>query len=369
MTVPAAHDDADPRPGSALPPLPGAPGGPALPDVDELLEHAVAVTLPMTVRFRGTTERRALLLRGPAGWAEFSPFPEYGPAEASRWLAAAVEAGWQGWPAPVRSEVPVNATVPAVDAADVESVLARYGDGITAVKVKVAEHRPGGGLVDPTHAADVARVRRVRELLPEAAVRIDANAGWDEDRAFAVLGALQDVGLQYAEQPVPGIAGLAALRSRLRAAGIATPIAADEAVRKETDPLAVAQAGAADLIVVKVQPLGGVRRAAAIVAAAGLDAVVSSALDTSVGIAGGAALAAHLPSLPFACGLGTASLFAHDVVSPAWRPADGSLPAPGERAPEPDPALLAAARADAAEHAWWAERLRAAHAVLAARGR
>ncbi|MDO4240793.1 o-succinylbenzoate synthase, partial [Micrococcus sp.] len=342
---------------AALPPLPGSPGGPALPDVEELLEHAVAVSLPMSVRFRGTDVRHALLLRGPAGWAEFSPFPEYGPAEASRWLAAAVEAGWQGWPEPVREAVPVNATVPAVAADDVEGVLARYGDGIAAVKVKVAERRPGGGLVAGSHSADLARVRRVRALLPDAAVRIDANEGWDEDQAFAALEALQDVGLEYAEQPVPGIAGLAALRRRLRAAGIATPIAADEAVRKETDPLAVAQASAADLIVVKVQPLGGVRRAAAIVQAAGLDAVVSSALDTSVGIAGGAALAAHLPRLPHACGLGTAALFADDVVSPPWRPRGGALPAPGGAAPEPDPDLLRRVRADADGQRWWAERV------------
>lgn len=353
---------------SPLPPLPGGDGGPALPDVEELLDRAVAVRLPLSVRFRGTTVRRALLIHGPAGWAEFSPFPEYGPAESSRWLAAAVEAGWQGWPAPVRREVPVNATVPAVDAADVESVLARFGDAVAAVKVKVAERGPDGALVDPTHAADLARVRRVRELLPDAAVRIDANAGWTENEAVAVLTALDDVGLEYAEQPVPGIAGLAALRTRLREGGVATPIAADEAVRKEEDPLAVAAAGAADLIVVKVQPLGGVRRAAAIVQAAGLDAVVSSALDTSVGIAGGAALAAHLPRLPHACGLGTAALFERDVVDPAWRPRTGALPAPGASAPEPEPALLEAVRGDEDEHRWWAERVRAAHRVLAQGG-
>ena len=338
---------------AALPPLPGSPGGPALPDVEELLEHAVAVSLPMSVRFRGTDVRHALLLRGPAGWAEFSPFPEYGPAEASRWLAAAVEAGWQGWPAPVREKVPVNATVPAVSADDVEGVLARYGDGIAAVKVKVAEHRPGGGLVAGSHSADLARVRRVRELLPEAAVRVDANCGWRVAEAVAMLAELQDVGLEYAEQPVPGIRKLARVRRMLRERGITTPIAADEAVRKETDPLAVAQAGAADLIVVKVQPLGGVRRAAAIVQAAGLDAVVSSAL------------AAHLPRLPHACGLGTAALFADDVVSPPWRPRGGVLPAPGGAAPEPDPDLLRRVRADADGQRWWAERVRAAHAVLA----
>lgn len=352
----------------ALPPLPGAPGGPALPSVEELLADAVAVALPMRVRFRGTDLRHALLLRGPAGWAEFSPFPEYGPHECAAWLAAAIEAGWQDWPAPVRETVPVNATVPAVAADDVEAVLARYGDGITAVKVKVAEHGPEGELVPGSREADLARVRRVRALLPHAQVRVDANAGWTPAEAVDVLTALADVGLEYAEQPVPGITDLAEVRAELRARGVPTPIAADEAVRKAEDPLAVAAAGAADLIVVKVQPLGGVRRAAAIVAAAGLPAVVSSALDTSVGIAGGAALAACLPSLPHACGLGTAALFEHDVVAPAWRPRAGALPAPGERAPAPDPELLDRVRADGARQAWWADRVRAAHAVLAAQG-
>lgn len=232
----------------------------------------------------------------------------------------------------------------------------------------MAEHGPEGGLVPGSREADLARVRRVRALLPHAQVRVDANAGWTPTEAVDVLTALADVGLEYAEQPVPGITDLAEVRAELRARGVPTPIAADEAVRKAEDPLAVAAAGAADLIVVKVQPLGGVRRAAAIVAAAGLPAVVSSALDTSVGIAGGAALAACLPSLPHACGLGTAALFEHDVVAPAWRPRAGALPAPGERAPAPDPELLDRVRADGARQAWWADRLRAAHAVLAAQG-
>lgn len=326
------------------------------------------VRLPMTVRFRGVQEREAMLLCGPHGWAEFSPFPEYGPQESAAWLAAAIEAGWQGWPEAVRESVPVNATVPAVDAADVESLLARYGESITAVKVKVAEHSPAGGLVPGSHAADLARVRRVRELLPDAQIRIDANAGWTLDDALVMLHELADVELEYAEQPVPGIGPLAQLRHALRDRGITTRIAADEAVRKAGDPLAVAAAHAADLIVVKVQPLGGVRRAAAIVAATGLDAVVSSALDTSVGIAGGAALAGHLPRLPHACGLGTAALFTDDVVTPAWVPRGGFLPVPGASAPQVDPDALRQCRADEPRQQWWRERLAAAHAVLAGQG-
>ncbi|MDI3331219.1 MAG: o-succinylbenzoate synthase [Micrococcus sp.] len=335
--------------------IPPLLAGLALPGVDELLEGAVVVAQPMHTRFRGTTVREAMLLRGPAGWAEFSPFPEYGATESSRWLAAAIEAGWHGWPAPVRESVPVNATVPAVRPADVGRVLEAYG-AVPAVKVKVAEQ--GQGVDD-----DVARVAEVRRLLPDAAVRIDANQGWDHDTALAALGRLAGYGLEYAEQPVAGIEGLARLREALVRAGIDLKLAADESVRKETDPVAVARAGAADLVVVKVQPLGGVRRALGIVQAAGLDAVVSSALDTSVGIAAGVALAASLPRLPHACGLGTVALFAQDVAVPSWTPDAGRL-RPGP-APVPDPAALGALRVAEDRRQWWCSRLRAAHGILA----
>jgi O-succinylbenzoate synthase len=311
------------------------------------------------VRFRGITTREAALLHGPAGWAEFSPFLEYGPDEASRWLACAVEVGWTGLPTPVRDAVPINATMPAVDAAQVESVLARYDDeGLPGtVKVKVAES--GQSMSD-----DVARVARVRSLLPGARIRVDANQGWDHDTAVDALTRLAEFDLEYAEQPVPGIEGLARLREALATRGLPVRIAADEAVRKETDPLAVARAGAADLIIVKAQPLGGPRRALAIVEQAGLDAVVSSALDTSVGLRVGAALAAALPSLPYACGLGTGSLFVSDVVDSPYVGHAGSLDL---RAVEPDPERLAALVVSPVRRQWWDDRVRAAYSVLESR--
>ncbi|MCY1157588.1 MAG: O-succinylbenzoate synthase [Citricoccus sp.] len=333
--------------------IPPLLAGLSLPGVDELLDGAVVVAQPMHTRFRGTTVREAMLLHGPAGWAEFSPFPEYDAAESARWLAAAIEAGWHGWPAPVRDAVPVNATVPAVRPDDVGRVLESFG-AVPAVKVKVAE--PGQGVDD-----DVARVAEVRRLLPEAALRIDANQGWDHSTALAALGRLAGYGLEYAEQPVAGIEGLARLREALDRAGIEVRLAADESVRRETDPVAVARAGAADLVVVKVQPLGGVRRALGIVEAAGLDAVVSSALDTSVGIAAGVALAASLPRLPHACGLGTVALFARDVAEVPWVP-DAGLLRPG---PAPVPVALDALRAGEDRQRWWCSRLRAAYDVLA----
>lgn len=333
---------------------PARPAAP-LPGLDELLAGAHVVSLPMRVKFRGILQREALLLRGPLGWGEFSPFPEYDDAEASRWLAAAIEAGWAGFPAPLRDSVPVNATVPAVPARQVPEILARFGR-VDAVKVKVAER--GQSLDD-----DAARVAAVREALPDAAIRVDANGGWDVPEAVTALRRLAAVGLEYAEQPVPEIAGLAEVRRQLRAAGVPVLIAADESVRKEEDPLKVARAGAADLVVVKVAPLGGVRRALQIVAQAGLPAVVSSALDTSVGIRAGLALAAALPELPYACGLGTVSLLAADVTQDSLVPDDGAITLRDVR---PAPELLDAHAAAPERRDWWLDRLRRVHAVLAA---
>ncbi|SDK66904.1 o-succinylbenzoate synthase [Arthrobacter sp. ok362] len=338
----------------ALPMDPPAPPAAPLPGLDELLAGAHVVSLPMRVKFRGVLQREALLLRGPLGWGEFSPFPEYGDAEASRWLAAAIEAGWAGFPAPLRDSIPVNATVPAVPAHQVPEILARFGR-VDAVKVKVAER--GQSLDD-----DAARVAAVREALPDAAIRVDANGGWNVPEAVTALRRLAAVGLEYAEQPVPEIAGLAEVRRQLRAGGVPVLIAADESVRKEDDPLKVARAGAADLIVVKVAPLGGVRRALQIVAQAGLPAVVSSALDTSVGIRAGLALAAALPELPYACGLGTVSLLAADVTQDSLVPDDGTI---ALRDVRPAPELLDAHAASRERRDWWLDRLRRVRAVLA----
>jgi O-succinylbenzoate synthase len=298
--------------------------------------------------------REAALLPGAAGWTEFAPFPEYDDPEASTWLAAAIDFGWSEPPAPLRDVVPVNATVPAVPAEAVPGVVARF-PGCRTAKVKVAE--PGGRLQD-----DVARVRAVREVLgPEGRVRVDANAAWNVDEAEHALRALSPFDLEYAEQPCGRLDELAELRSRIR--DLAIPIAADESVRKAADPLAVARAGAADLLVIKAAPLGGVRRAAALVAEAGLPAVVSSAIDTSVGLAMGAYLAAALPDLPYDCGLGTAALLAGDVTDGPLMPVDGGI---GVRRIEPSAALLDRWAADPERFTWWADRIRRCHALLQA---
>lgn len=323
-----------------------------IPPLAELLQTARVVTLPMATRFRGVTEREALLFEGPQGWSEFSPFVEYRDAEASAWLAAAIDFAWREQPAPIRDSIPVNATVPAVPAADVPGVLARY-DGCRTAKVKVAER-------GQTLADDIARVHAVREAMgPEGRVRVDANGGWNIDEAERAVHALADADLEYIEQPCATVDELAQLRRRIARWDI--PIAADESVRKADDPLAVARAGAADIVIVKAQPLGGARRALEVVSEAGLPAVVSSALDTSVGLAMGTALAAALPDLEHDCGLGTASLFVRDVATPALRPASGALRIGRV---SPDAAALDELAASPARTTWWLARLERCHAAL-----
>ena len=297
--------------------------------------HVVA--LPMRVPFRGVTTREAVLLKGSCGWGEFAPFVEYDDSEAARWLAAALEAADTGFPAPVRLDIPVNSTVPAVPAAQVYQVLPRF-PGCTTAKVKVAQ--AGQSLRD-----DLDRVAAVRDLVP--IVRVDANGAWTVDDAVASLTALGE--LEYAEQPCATVPELAEVRRR-----VDVRIAADESIRKASDPLLVARLRAADLVVLKVAPLGGVRRALEVAEECGLPVVVSSALDTSVGIRAGVALAAALPSLPFACGLATTSLMAADVVPDSLDGAGGSIRV---RDVEPTEELLERYAAPPDRQRWWRDRL------------
>lgn len=323
-----------------------------LPALDDLLPSLRVVVLPLVTRFRGITVREAALFEGPSGWSEFAPFLEYGDAEAATWLTAAIAFGWQALPPTHRDRIPVNATVPTVPPDRVADLLARFPGARTA-KVKVADAAE--------HLADdVARVAAVRRVLgPADRVRIDANAGWTLDEAERALRALAPFDLEYAEQPCATIDELAELRRRT--ADLAIPIAADESVRKAADPLAVARAGAADLLVLKAAPLGGVRAAAELARQAGLPVVVSSALDTSVGLAMGAFLAASLPELPHDCGLGTASLLAADVTREPLVPEDGSIPV---RRVVPDAELLDRWSTDAERTAWWRERVIRCHHLL-----
>ena len=314
-----------------------APAGPVL--------EARVYSVPLRTRFRGIDVRDGVLVRGPAGWGEFSPFWDYGVAESRRWWAAAEEAALQGWPPPVRNSVPVNVTVPAVDAEQAHALVT--ASGCRTAKVKVAE--PGQSAAD-----DLARVEAVRDALgPAGAIRVDANAAWDVDTAAARIAELDRVGLEYVEQPCATLDELIALRRR-----IDVRIAADEVVRCAEDPRRVQLREACDVVVLKVQPLGGVRAALEVAEAHGLPCVVSSALESSVGIAAGVALAAALPDLPFACGLATVALFTADVTSAPLLPVAGAL-----RVARPEPDRLEEVAADPGTEARWRARL---HAVRAA---
>jgi O-succinylbenzoate synthase len=327
---------------------------PRLPALAELLDGLRVVSIPMRVRFRGVTAREVALIRGPVGWGEFGSFPEYDDAESSRWLAAAIEAGWVGWPAPVRETIPVNATVPAVPASEVSAVLQRY-DGCTTAKVKVAEKGQDLG-------QDLDRVAAVRDVMgPRGRIRVDANGGWSVAEATDALGKLAAYGLEYAEQPCATVEELASLRAGLARNGTDVLVAADESIRRASDPMRVVREEAADVIVVKAAPLGGVRAALWIAQECGLPTVVSSALDTSVGIRAGLALAGALPELPFACGLSTVELLAGDVIQDSLVPLAGSI-ALRDLTVAVD--LLDSWQAEADRVQWWRERVTRCHLLL-----
>ncbi|WP_185994532.1 o-succinylbenzoate synthase [Nocardioides campestrisoli] len=305
--------------------------------------HVYAIA--MRTRFRGITVREGALLESERGWGEWSPFLEYPPAVAEPWLRCAEEAAAGDWPAPVRSEVPVNVTVPAVGPQRAHEIV-RAG-GCTTAKVKVAE--PGQSLAD-----DQARVEAVRDALrPGGRVRIDVNGLWSVEEAVARIPLLDRAagGLEYVEQPCAEVEELALVRRR-----VDVPIAADESIRRAEDPYRVRDLEAADVAVLKVQPLGGVRACLRIAEEIGLPVVVSSALESSVGIAAGVALAAALPSLEHACGLATVQLLTDDVVTEPLLPRDGMLPVRPVRI---DPEALARLAAPPEREAAWRERLAA----------
>ncbi len=316
------------------------------PDLADLLDRLHVVGLPMRVRFRGITVRELVLIDGPAGWGEFGAFIEYGPLEAAHWLASAIEAAYETPPASKRDRIPINATVPAVAPEQVPELLSRFPGARTA-KVKVAE--PGQTLRD-----DVTRVDAVRALVPT--VRVDANGGWSVDQAVAATHALTASGpLEYIEQPCKTVEELAEVRRR-----VDVPVAADESIRKADDPLRVVRAKAADIAVLKVAPLGGTSALLKIAEQIDIPVVISSALDSAVGIATGLQAAAALDTLEHACGLGTGRLFVEDVAQPT-PPVDGYLPVARVA---PDDARLASLAATPARREWWIRRIISCYRLL-----
>lgn len=327
----------------------------SLPSLDDFLSRSHVVSLPMRVKFRGVTTREALVVEGPKGWGEFSPFLEYEAPEASNWLACALEMAWQGAPEPVRDRIEINATIPAVEKYEVASVLERF-PGCRTVKVKVAEK-------GQTLADDVARVQAVRELVPNAVIRVDANRGWSVQEA---LEAAKQLGpLDYMEQPCWSVEELKELRQLLQRSGLFVRVAADEAIRKAEDPYRVAQEKAVDVAVVKAAPLRGPRKVlelAEFMRARGLDITVASALDTGVGMNAGIAAVAALPKMsddenfdvpPAAAGLGTQRLFVEDIT--ADRPiVDGHMDA---TLLAPEKARLESLAAAPERKDWWFKRV------------
>lgn len=308
---------------------------------DEVLVYAI----PMRIRFRGIDTREGVLVYRRGSWREWSPFTEYDDQEASRWLRAALE---DEKPAPIHARIPINVTVPVVAPEQAFDLVRR--SGAHTAKVKVADPRSA-------LAEDLARLAAVREALGEAgSIRVDANGAWDVPTALHALGQMSDYRLQYAEQPCARVDELARLRAALADRQIPVPIAADESIRRASDPYRVVREQAADVMILKNQPLGGARICVRLQDELGLPAVMSSALETSVGIWAGLRAAAALPGVDMACGLGTVALLADDVVAQPLVPRDGFLRI-DQSPPGVDERAFGRCRADEERRSWWQARL------------
>ena len=269
------------------------------------------LSIPLRNKFRGITTREVAIFRGSAGWSEFGPFLEYDDVEASTWMEAALEAANNPWPKLHRDRVAINATLPIVEVDQVAGILQRF-PGSATVKIKVDDFESGAGVVE-----------EVLNLYPDMKIRLDVNGGWDSDEAISNLLEYHlrfgNV-FEYVEQPCRTLAEL-----RLVKAEVPIRIAADESIRKNLGSDFADFAAYADVAILKWQPLGGFQRAHQIAAEIGLPVVVSSALETGIGISHGLALAASFPTSTFACGLGTVALFEGDICDPAVVPSDGYI--------------------------------------------
>lgn len=324
-----------------------------IPQLAEILANARVLSLPLRTRFRGLNDREVLLFEGPNGWAEWAPFTEYPDEEAALWLASAIDFAHGTLPKLQRKRIAINATLPAVAPDQIQKILGRFGQFQT-VKIKVAES--GQSLQE-----DLNRIIAVKEFYPEAKIRLDANGGFSVEAALELANLLVEnaIDLEYFEQPVASIAEMAEIKVQLNRVGI--KVAADESVRKVSDPLAVAQANAADILVLKAAPLGGISRALEIAREAQLPVVISSALDSSVGLSMGAHLAAALDELQFDCGLATAALLAGDVTREPISPVDGFIEV---RRVDVDTNKLETFRAEEHREDWWLERLERTYRLL-----
>jgi len=271
--------------------------------LEEALASLRVLALPMLTTFRSLNIRETALFKGENGWGEFAPFVEYSDQESLPWLESAIEAADKALSPALRESIPINATVPASnDEAEIEQILSWY-PGVATVKIKV-----GTGIKE-----DLARVQEVRKHLPKAKVRIDVNGSWSVKEALSNINTIYEVTgdlLEYVEQPVASLDELKQLKEGM---SVDVKIAGDEVLRKAKDPFAISLDGAIDILMLKVSPLGGIKRAMDLAIHHKLPVVVSSALESAVGISHGLALAARVPNLDYACGLGTSALFNQDV--------------------------------------------------------
>ena len=304
------------------------------------------LSLPLRTRFRGLTSRELIVFRGAKRYAEFSPFVEYEDPEASQWLRAAMEFANEDLPELKREWVGVNATLPAVNGSEIDSVLETF-PGFRTVKIKIAEH-PG------SLSEDLARVRHVAKTYADAKIRLDANCGLSVSQSLQLIEELAEIRLEYFEQPVRTIAELKELREQIANKSLGTKIAADESIRKAEDPLLVSREKAADIAIIKVQPLGGIQSASNIAKQSGLDVVVSSALESSLGLAQGLYLAASFDELPYDNGLWTQNLLADDIVKEPLRVEDARIKV---TVPELDEKKLDQYRAPKEREEFWLQRI------------
>ena len=326
--------------------------------ITELAEQSVPFALNLNAKFRNTEVRTGALISGASGWGEFAPFPEYSDDVCSKWLAGALESAFGTYPARLRNTVPVNSIIPMLTAEQtilaVESAVTNYG--MTTFKIKVADS------TTDSLASDESRVKAVRTTLDRLGVvgkiRIDVNAQWNVSQAIRAIQILDQAagGLDYVEQPCASISELIELKNQMQNWEQPIQIAVDESLRIASNVDIAGIRAVADILIVKAIPLGGVQRALELVAEIGLPAVVSGSLDSSVGLSSGIALAASIPQLYGACGLGTGTLFAQDLVTPTTLPKNGELIV---RRASPDAHLLAtsASRVNDSDRLWWQERI------------
>jgi O-succinylbenzoate synthase len=325
------------------------------PRLNDLVSTAKVVSIPLRTKFRGLTERELLVFEGSNGWSEWAAFTEYEDQEAAIWLQAAIEWAFEQVPEPVRKQVPVNAILPAVPANEVAKVLGRAGK-FSTVKIKVADPKQ-------TAADDLARILEVRNLHADVKLRLDANGGYTVSQALDLISELANnsIGVEFFEQPVATIAELSELRVEIAKRGLKLKIAADESVRRSSDPLAVELAGAADLLVLKSAPLGGIASALAVANSSQLEICASSAMQSSIGLAAELHFASCLPELNYDAGLGTGYLFGGDLTADRLIPENGVLEL---RRPDINTSSLDILKAEDHRFDWWIARLERCSRIL-----